>query len=298
MSPSGTTCNGNADCATAGEKCGAFQREGDTPQNICVAEANQCGAAGRLGGKAFSIQCWADPAEGATAVAPAAVDPAAIVTALDGLITKPVTHDWNDNTQESKPALPDLLISPRFRYQDGWWIPNAQGVWTEIDKPIDNRCYLNSQCPTKDGIERCCAVYPDTNNRRCMARSLDKTSVTIGPITFVPECAVEAPTTTDTSGTGEEPEIAIDDISSTALAEASEELTKFVDGITAEYKKANNYDSLTGAEKTAFDEGLAAQDAKDKAFMDGLRKTAKYNEPECKDECKALFEADLLVWLK
>ena len=66
----------------------------------------------------------------------------------------------------------NLWISPRFNYQDGWWVRDeATKKWTEIDKPVDNQCYLDSECTPLDGVERCCSNYPDNNNRRCMPKA-------------------------------------------------------------------------------------------------------------------------------
>jgi len=62
------------------------------------------------------------------------------------------------------------------------------GLWVETDKPIDNRCFLDVQCPTIDAGERCCALHPDTNNRRCIMKDQHEVEITVGPFTFKPSC--------------------------------------------------------------------------------------------------------------
>lgn len=52
-----------------------------------------------------------------------------------------------------------MIISPRYNYQDGWFIKVTEenktnlgmedadvGKWKEVDKPADNRCFLDLQC--------------------------------------------------------------------------------------------------------------------------------------------------------
>lgn len=102
---------------------------------------------GKLAGKPFFIACYEDVAEGETAVAPAAVDPAAYLTAMEEFITKP-TYSWAN--------FDDLIVSSRFAYQDGWFYLK-EGKWTEYDKPADNRCFIDPQC----GSDECCGYWPD-----------------------------------------------------------------------------------------------------------------------------------------
>ena len=94
MASSGTACNGPADCTATGEKCAAVQVKDATAENYCLLSERFCGAAGRLNGKPFAVQCWETPADGATAVAPATVDAADWMTKLEDLITK-TTVTWN-----------------------------------------------------------------------------------------------------------------------------------------------------------------------------------------------------------
>lgn len=162
-SMSGSACNGNADCTVFGEKCGAFQRTDITAENYCVAK-KYCGSLGRLNNVAWSLQCWETPTGvggGVVATAPEQVVPEDLLAGLDTVITK--NSPWE--------GVADLWVSSRFNYQDGWWIYNSETLkWTETDKPIDNRCYLDAQCGPLEGVERCCGTYPDTNNRRCMPK--------------------------------------------------------------------------------------------------------------------------------
>jgi len=117
--------------------------------------------------------------------------------------------------------------------------------WAETDKPQYNKCFLDVQCNAGQGS--CCALYPDTNNRRCITNDLHNTSVTVGPITFTPSCPTLAtPSTgTETGGEEEPPESAIDDIAEQALAEASEALTTFKESLFTQAKEAAGYDALS-----------------------------------------------------
>lgn len=147
--------------------------------DICVAE-NFCSALGKLNGVAFSVNCWEDPAEGVTATRPAAVDVATYLTQIEDLITKD-NFSFKDAT--------NLLISPKFNFQDGWWIEDADGNFVETDKAADQRCIIDGQCTAEDGTEMCCGLYPDANNKRCMAKSISGVKMTVGPISITPSCS-------------------------------------------------------------------------------------------------------------
>jgi hypothetical protein len=204
---SGTACTSNADCTAEGEKCANAQVVGSDATNFCMA-SNYCGSLGRVDGVNFSLQCWDTPAEGA-ATAPAAVAPDTLMTALEGLIT-PNDVNWD--------GIQNLFVSSRFNYQDGWWIKDVDDLWVENDKPADNRCFIDAQCDLAGG--ECCALYPDSNNRRCMASTLNKTTLTVGPVSFIPTCpSIQLEDIV--------PENAEDDIAAGALAEASEAVTSF-----------------------------------------------------------------------
>jgi hypothetical protein len=51
------------------------------------------------------------------------------MTDIETLITKTTTN-WDGET--------DMIVSPRFNWQDGWFIKNSDGKWQEYDKPADN----------------------------------------------------------------------------------------------------------------------------------------------------------------
>jgi hypothetical protein len=145
-SMSATACNGNSDCAVFGERCGAFQRTDVTAENFCVAKM-YCGSLGRIENVAWSLQCWETPegqGSGVVASAPVQVVPEDLLTGLDSVITK--GDPWA--------GVANLWVSSRFNFQDGWWIYSSETTkWTETDKPIDNRCYLDAQCDPVEGVE-------------------------------------------------------------------------------------------------------------------------------------------------
>jgi len=129
-----------------------------------------CGSLGKTATVPFFVQCWTEVATGETAVAPAVVDTTAYLAAVEGLITKTIVN-WNEKA--------DIIVSPKFNYMDGWWdkavlgdTRTSIGRWWETDKPQDNRCFLDLQCPATS----CCAHYPDSNNRRCILKTQDKVS--------------------------------------------------------------------------------------------------------------------------
>lgn len=68
-----------------------------------------------------------------------------MLTGLEGLVNK-VDVNWD--------GLDDLVVSPRFNWQDGWYTKIADGddagKWLETDKEADNRCHIDSQCPKRD----------------------------------------------------------------------------------------------------------------------------------------------------
>jgi len=126
--------------------------------NICLHE-DLCNVMGRNDGRPFAAPCWEDPAEGEDPVQPDDVDAATWLAEMEDFITKE-TVNWD--------SANNLIVSPRFNYQDGWYILNDEfaevnpGKWDETDKAVDNRCYLDDQCDP--GF--CCGTWPDQNNRR------------------------------------------------------------------------------------------------------------------------------------
>jgi len=155
---SGAVCTGNADCEAENERCASFRAAGVAEvENFCVQAGDEnvgdaCGALGRRGGVAFMVQCWDTPANGEVAVAPAEVDVAAMLSGLEGLINK---------TDENWDGLDDLVVSPRFNWQDGWYTFSADGdnagKWVE-----------NDMAPTTDAtsIPNAQSVIPKESNLR------------------------------------------------------------------------------------------------------------------------------------
>lgn len=221
---SGTECANNAACTEAGEKCAKPQLspapDAGQPAGLCLAE-EFCGALGKLNGVGFFAPCFE------TEEAPADVDVTTYLTELESLITKN-TVNFDDDV--------NLLISPSFNYQDGWWTIKDD-KYVEVDKSADNRCYLDGQCDANE----CCGSWPDNNNRRCMLRELRNKVQTLGPAFFTPDCMT--PLDEDVV-----PENAQDDISKGALSEASEELTKFFNAQKDDAKTKAGYDDLTADE--------------------------------------------------
>jgi len=90
-------------------------------------------------------------------------------------------------------------------------------------------------------------LYPDGNNRRCMAKTISKTTVTVGPTSIVPMCM-------NATADDAVPENAQDDIAAGAKSSAEEALTSYKANLLKDAKAAVNYDDMTDEEKTKFDE--------------------------------------------
>jgi hypothetical protein len=103
----GAACNAVGGCDADGESCGRFQRATGDPVDLCVNTENGCGQLGRIGGVAYSINCWTAVAEGETPAAPANVDPAQYMIDVETLITK-TTYNWD--------GINDLIVSPKFNW--------------------------------------------------------------------------------------------------------------------------------------------------------------------------------------
>jgi len=110
---------------------------------------------------------------------------------------------------------------------------------------------------------------------------------TIGPVKFTPSCTVDP-----------EPENAADKEAEAALAEASEELKKFGEGLIADLKKSEGYDDMSAEDQKAFDEKIAAETALEEEWTAKFKAHAGYDGDSCDNNCKAAFEADQLVWAK
>lgn len=92
---------------------------------------------------------------------------------------------------------------------------DVDNKWVENDKVADMRCFLDLQCPA----DKCCANYPDGNNRRCMLRTEHDKPITVGPASFTPSCPSIKGGNKDVV-----PENAQDDIAKGALSEANDAL--------------------------------------------------------------------------
>jgi len=205
--------------------------------------------------------------------------------AVQGLITKD-TVDWK---------LQNLYVSSEFNYQDGWWTVDANKKWTEVDKPANNTCFGNGQCQpdasgVNKGLAQCCGSYPDSNNRKCMLKSLDGTTVTVGPAKFVPTCATDAG-----SGTVQHSK---DDIAKTALSDASEKVKKFNETKAADDKKAAGYATMDAAAQKAYDAKVAAKDKERDALYAKFKTEAGVDKADCDTNCKLLYEKDLYDWIE
>lgn len=88
---------------------------------------------GRIANVAYIVSCWTEVAAGETPAAPSNSDPATYMTEIEDLITK-TTMNWDGNE--------DMIVSPKFNWQDGWFIKDGD-LWVETDKPADNRCFLD-----------------------------------------------------------------------------------------------------------------------------------------------------------
>jgi hypothetical protein len=226
-----------------------------------------------MNGVAFSVPCW--PAE----VAPAVGDAAALLTTLTGVI-RPTGEDFSAATYNNfkVPALDN--------FQTGWWVLGDDAKWRETDNAVLNVCAANSAC----GADECCANWPDSNNRRCTAKTLGGVEQTIPPLAaFTPVCAVDA---------NAPPKSAKDDLADKAKAEAASALKTFHDSVEERAKEVAKYTDMTPEEKTAWDAERVTFLADRKTFDDKLRLDAGIDADTCDNDCKAVFDAEFLKWKK
>jgi len=206
------------------------------------------------------------------------------MTEIEALITKTTTN-WD--------GVQNMYVSSRFNWMDGWWIKEEDSSktnynkWVETDKPTDNRCFMNIQCPG----DNCCGLYPDANNRRCMAKSAALVPITLGAVTLTPTCMPD-------DGDDAVPENAQDDISKGALSEASAALDTFAAAKLADAKTDAGYADMTAEEQTAWDAERTAEAAKRDELFTELKALGGYDDSTCDDACKAVFQAELLNWEK
>lgn len=125
-----------------------------------------------------------------------------------------------------------------------------------------------------------------------MAKAIDKVLQKVGPVSFTPTCAVED------GGADVVPENAQDDIASGALADASEALNSFWTNQVNDKKAAAKYDTMDADAKAAFDKEIAAEEAINDSILGQLKTAIGYTATACDDNCKAIFEADVLNWRK
>lgn len=183
---SGAACAaGNGDCSTANEKCGYIQVDGGLKESRCIHE-NFCGALGRVAGTAWFVECWVNSGSQPTDKA----NIGTLLTDLRDLISEKLDENANAESYDwTKTATQNLVVSPRFNYQDGWWIEDTSSKWAETDKPAIQQCGFSNQCAASE----CCMQTPDTNNRRCRARTEANNQLVIGPITIAsPKCEPES----------------------------------------------------------------------------------------------------------
>jgi len=117
---SGTACdtNGNTDCTTANEKCGYVQIDGGAKSSVCINE-ELCGALGRVAGTAWFVECWPT----ANTIPADKTSITADLTALRDLISEKLDSNNNDESYAwTQAATQNLLVSPKYNYQDGWYI--------------------------------------------------------------------------------------------------------------------------------------------------------------------------------
>lgn len=85
-------------------------------------------------------------------------------------------------------AITSVKIPSKDNYQTGWWVADAATppIFTETDKPVNNKCTKNTDCAALE----CCANWPDTNNKRCTAKTNGGVAQNIAPFDeFTPVCA-------------------------------------------------------------------------------------------------------------
>lgn len=179
----------------------------------------------------------------------------------------------------------NLFVSPKFNFQDGWWIENAEGKFEETDKAASNQCSINDQCLA----DECCGMWPDQNNTTCMKKTFDGVKQLAGPISFTPSCKAA-------DDANAVPENARDDISAGALAQAAEALSGFYESQLKDAKTAAGYDELSEEAKKAWDEKRTASDAERKEFFDKIKTESGFENFD--DASKAIFEDEILEWAR
>jgi len=300
-------CNGNSDCVPEGgcpeygeagyksncvEKCAAYQigntveamkDMGTVAKNYCIKET-LCFTLGKVGGTAWSLQCWTDPADGESSSAPAKVENLENLNALDFVLQKEPEDGDTDTYANGNPVWAEtdnLWVSSKSNFQDGWWHsadPTQAKSWIETDKAVDNRCGDDEQCEASDK-DTCCMTWPDQNNLRCGKKSLADKVMKIGQLSFTPQCEAGWNNVPDDVGN------AGDLIAEMALAEAAEELQNFFDAQLSDAKKNAGYDDLTAEKKKEFDTAQEEVTNKRDEEIDAFMMAAKIGGDDCKLDC-------------
>lgn len=95
-----------------------------------------------------------------------------------------------------------------------------------------------------------------------MATSGHLKEITVGPVTFAPNCASQAQPDAGGDGDGDggdaDPDSAQKDVDKQALADASEALNTWADGLKSDAKTAAGYDTMTAEEQEAWDKEWTA----------------------------------------
>jgi hypothetical protein len=239
----GTACTNNASCTTSNEKCGYIQVDAGLKANRCIHE-DACGALGRVASTAWYVECWTSAGTQPTDKA----NIGTLLTDLRDLISEKL--DSNNNAESydwTKATTTDLLVSPKYNYQDGWYIKNSNGKWAETDKPAIQQCGFSNQCASSE----CCMQTPDTNNRRCRPRTEANSALVIGPITIAsPKCEPES---WDDFVASLSVANAQDDAAAASLTEASTALQGYLDNLKADARDRAGYKDFAGIAKPAWD---------------------------------------------
>jgi len=133
--------------------------------------------------------------------------------------------------------------------------------------------------------------YPDANNLSCQKKTLAGKAQTVGPLTFTPTCE---------AGWNNVPQEEVgnagDTIAQKALSEANEKLKNYHAAQLKDAKTKAGYDKLSEEEKGKFDKAQEEEEKKRDELVAELKKLAKVDGDDCKDDCKAKFEEELYKW--
>lgn len=267
-----TACTANTGCTTANEVCGTWVETGNTALDVvqkCV-HKDQCNNLGKRNNIAFTVACTD------TGAAPTLLPvPATLLTTVETTITTAGAGAWT--------AVKNMKVPSLDNFQTGWWIRgsdvgSAAAVYTETDKPVVNKCADNSGCTTGE----CCANWPDSNNKRCIASAKGGVKQTLAPFKdFTPTCIAAG---------GGAPVSAADDLKNQALAKAAQSLVDYETTLKDAWKLKTGYAGKTAAEKVKLDAEWTADAAKATAFATKMGTTAGYDA--LTTEQKTVYKAE------